>query len=344
MNSHKAKKRIKAYRMSILLLEQRIKKLQRIVDRKEESNDNSMEEGEIRERKPEKKRRKEEESQSKRLKVEAAPENEEEEYLEKMVEYIKKSPVLFLKEFFDQLNVKDIEIQKKLFSIVSMYLDHKIKYVILHDILLFSSSLNRYVLIYRALYPNGVVKDGSEVSTALYSIYRYLIGKEKYDEISQKCIDLHKKYSSLKDIFSENGDIDAIAFDGATSIRLYSKVLDWDWTYNLFIREHLFPSLSETDKPFSIFVLGCLYSEWYRLLSHHKSLEYLIQVLDKVAGIGQGEDIISSPYSLNSQLSSALFLKQFRPGASVKWQRQRIEASSETEKKLIENIWKIIIF
>ncbi|KAI5192503.1 hypothetical protein NEMIN01_2054 [Nematocida minor] len=325
----KIKHRIDAYKSTISLLKNKIKKLETLLDEDRSKTQESMEEGEIRDIAKERRKRKIDESNCEAI-------------LSGIDSKARKSMPELLKEIFDSFNLLEPADIRRVFSALLPYLDNSLKYVILHDTILFTRDLDKYALVYKTLYPDTFEKDSSEVCDVFETVYYYSISEESLDELKNRCIKILQKYSSRRVIDGET--ILQESFDAATSIRLYSKVIDWDWTYNEFIRDILYPELKKSDRPFSVFVLSFIYAEWNKSLSSHKSLEYLIQLLDKIAGIGTGENIIKSMHSLDSQLASALMLRQFRPGASIKWHKKRVEEATPSEKEVIEKAWKISFF
>ncbi|KAI5180029.1 hypothetical protein NEOKW01_0358 [Nematocida sp. AWRm80] len=323
------KEKINAYKETISLLQKQIKKLEDKLTL-EASDEESIEEGEIREDPTIKKKRKITEVET--IEIDQS----------KLEQQAKKQMPEVLKEILDIIDTaSEAHLQKRL-EILMPYLDNTIKYILLHDILLFSRKLDRYSLFYSQMYPKGIEKDSSEVSIALEQIYNYTQGIVSEEKLKESVLKIVSKYNSTSVI--SGSTISQTAFDAATSIRLYTKVLDWNWTYNEFIREHLYLELRKPDRPFPVYVLSILFVEWNRSLAAHKSHEHILQTLDRIAGVGHGENIIDSPYEIESQLASALVLRQFRPGAAVKWNRKRIsEAETEKEKEYIENAWLISI-
>lgn len=331
MDERRIKKRIKAYKQTIRHLETAVRRLERL--RAKEACGESMEEGEIRETKREKSKRK--------TKTQPLKEDPNEKYVAEMDALASKSMHLFLGSLFSQINTTDIQLQERALSRALPLLSNTHKYVILHDLVLFSKVLERYRIIYVLLYPKGIEKDSSETAEVFSLIHQLAAQKEKEKELKNKCIRILKNLSGCQVITTNR--ISQEAFDGATAIRLCSKALDWDWTYNEFIRVHLFNDLKVARKPFPVYVLAILYSEWNRTLGSHKSLEYILQTLDKIAGVGSGEAITHSPYSLDTQLLSILILRQFRPGAAIKWHRIRTDEYASEDKSKIEHAWNIEI-
>lgn len=330
-NILRTKQRIKSYQETVSLLRRKIRKLEQSMqgDLKETE---SVEEGEIVE-------------QPERRKKRAPPEDKEApaalavEHLEKKAKH--NMPEL-LKTFFTTIDTAETSAQQSFLSQLLPFLTNALKYIILHDVVLFARQLEKYEVFYATLFPNGFEKDSSEVAQAFMSIYAFLTGEESEEDLKAKTVKLLHKSVGCSVIAGDQ--IAQPAFDAATAIKLYCKVLDWNWTYNELIRDHLFVELKQTERPFAVYVLSLLYAEWNRSLVSHKSLEFLIQILDKVAGIGSGENITRSPYCLESQLASSLMLRQFRPGASLKWHRKRIEEATAAEKELIDSAWKIVLF
>lgn len=326
------------------MLEKKIKHLEKRLEREEERAQESIEEGEVRPE-PSKHSKKRKRDECKKIKTKKEEERSKEEVsvdIEHLEKTAGKNLPQFLREFFDMIDTIEISVQKNILKRVSPLLNNVVKYVILHDTILFSHVLERYEAFYKVLYPSGIEKDDSEVSQALFCIYENLCKEKDEEKIKSKPMKLLNKSADLSVIVLN--EINQNAFDAATAIRLYSKVLDWDWTYNEFIRTHLYSELKNTNNAFAVLVLAFLYAEWHRFLLSHKSLEYVIQALDKIAGIGSGEKIVDSTYSLEAQIVSALLLRQFRPGAALKWQRQRMEEASPKNKQLIERAWKIVLF
>ncbi|KAI5165636.1 hypothetical protein NEIG_01390 [Nematocida sp. ERTm5] len=325
----KIKQRIQAYKSTVALLNHKIKKLETKVGDMTEILQESIEEGEIRNKTKEKRKRKLDEC------------NNEVKLLD-IEEKAKTNMVEALKEIFDTFNIMEQPEIRRIFLKILPYLDNSLKYLILHDIVLFSRDLDKYSTVYSILYSDAIEKDGSEISDVLETIYYYSIAEEAIDGLKSRCISILEKYAT-RTVFVEERIVPEV-FDAVTSIRLYSKVLDWCWTYNEFIRDILYPELKKSESAFAVLVLSAIYAEWNKSLSPHKSLEYVIQILDKVAGVGTGEEITPSMHSLEAQLASALMLRQFRPGASVKWHRKRIDEASDEQKALIESVWKISFF
>lgn len=326
----KIKDRIKAYKSTVTLLTGRIKKLEMLLDGAPADTQDSIEEGEIRERPKEKRKRKRDE-------------NPNTDYILRAIE--ERGPKNLpetLKEIFSVFDQADTSDTRKIFSKLLPYIDNPVKYLILHDVILLSRDFAKYSVVYKTFYPDGLDKDGSEVSDVFETVYYYSISEESLDELKSRCAKVLQRHAQNR-VIRENTLLPE-AFDAATAIRLYSKVIDWEWTYNEFIRDILYPELKKSDRPFAVFVLSFLYAEWNRSITSHKSLEYLIQLLDKIAGIGTGESIVKSLHSLESQLASALMLRQFRPGATIKWHKRRIEEASPAEKEFIEKAWKIFFF
>ncbi|OAG31426.1 hypothetical protein NEDG_01953 [Nematocida displodere] len=330
---HRILARIKSYKDTISLLKKRIRLLNdKIIDNGDSSVD-SFEEGEIRETDPKEKRKSKHPSKTKAHEVSAK--------VEEMAVKAKKDINVFLKEFFDQINSMELSVQKRTLEKVSSLLDNTEKYTILHDTVLFARVLEKYQVFYQVLYPEGIEKDGSEVSAALSSIYAFISGAKSEKDVKKEAVRLLDRGASMP-VFTAT-TIASNAFDAVTAIRLYSKVLDWDWTYNVFVREHLFSKLMDTAATFPAYVLSILYTEWNRSLAMHKSLEYVLQTLDRIAGIGSGENITDSSYTLEAQLASVLVVRQFRPGAAVKWQKKRALECSPSEKDQIDSLWKLVI-
>ncbi|EHY64717.1 hypothetical protein NERG_02120 [Nematocida ausubeli] len=322
----KIKQRIEAYKSTVALLNNKIRRLETKVGGGSENLQDSIEEGEIRKKTKEKRKRRLDEcsNEIKLLDIEDKAKN---------------SMPDALKEIFDTFNIMDHSEIRRIFLKLLPYLDNSLKYVILHDIILFSRDLDKYSLVYSILYHDAIEKDGSEVSDVLETIYYYSIAEEAVDGLKSRCISILEKYAG-RPVFID-GQVAAEVFDAVTSIRLYSKVLDWCWTYNEFIRDILHPELKKPDGAFAVLVLSAIYAEWTKSLSPHKSLEYVIQILDKVAGVGTGEEIIPSMHSIEAQLASAIMLRQFRPGASVKWHRKRTDDAPLETSRLIDDVWKI---
>jgi len=331
-DAKRIREKIKSYRAIISMLEKRLERMKAELRRREESAE-GIEEGEIvSDRRKSARKRKAEEKEK------ALEDSRDSKEFEKRA--AKELPEM-LRGFFSTVDAEDTAEQKSFLSKLLPFLDNSVKYVILHDVVLFSRSLEKFEAFLAVLYPGGLEKDGSEVSKAFGAIEKYVKGKISEEEIKAECIGVLSRavgYSVMG-----GGKIALEAFDAGAAMRLYSKVLDWSWTYNEFIREHLFPELRKTDRPLPVYVLSLLYAEWNRSLVSHKSLEYVIQTLDKIVGIGSGENIISSPYCAESQLVSALMLRQFRPGALLKWHRKRIEESSGEEREKHEKLWSINI-
>ncbi|KAH9385281.1 uncharacterized protein NEMAJ01_0177 [Nematocida major] len=324
----KIKHRIEAYKSTVALLKQKIKKLSTQLGEGESvDNGESVEEGEIRGEPKEKRKRK------------FADESNVDGLLACIDEKGAGSIDEVLKEIFDRFNTLSHSEMRKVFGHMLPHLSNPLKYTVLHDVILFSRDLEKYAVVYKVFYPDAIEKDGSEVSDVLETVYYYAIDEEPADGLKSRCISILQKYANKPVIDGET--INAEAFDAATSIRLYCKALDWDWTYNEYIRDVMHPELRKDHSPFAVFVLSVIYADWAKSLPAHKSLEYVIQMLDKITGIGTGEEIVHSMHSLETQLVCALILRQFRPGAAVKWHRKRIEEASEREKDLIDRAWSI---
>ncbi|KAI5186081.1 hypothetical protein NEHOM01_1263 [Nematocida homosporus] len=358
------KRRIKAYKLTIRLLKKKVNDLISKIAGSDEKGLESTEEGEIRTEKPKERRKRKHkdnligcslsETSTSLARGESingvctagnAVVGGLEEVgldIDQMEEIAKKDMSGFLKVFFETLDSTDSLCQRRVLEKVGVLMSNTIKYVILHDTVLFAAALEKYEVFYQALYPYGLDRDGSEVSGALQYIYEYVSGEVDEEGMVQRCGKVLEKAAGLS-VFDKDGKLGQLAFDAATAIRMYSKVLDWDWTYNVFIRTCLFPVLLKPELAFPVLTLSILYAEWHRVLAHHKSLEYVLQTLDKIAGVGLGENITESRYTLEAQLASALMLRQFRPGAAVKWHRQRIEEANEETKAIIEDIWKVVL-
>ncbi|KAI5192070.1 hypothetical protein NECID01_1779 [Nematocida sp. AWRm77] len=330
-NILRIKQRIKSYRVAVSLLKRKIKQLKKTIA-KGEHEEESIEEGEIVEHINREKRKRQ-------LVEREVPPVLPITDIEKKA---KTSMPDVLRSFFTTINTADILAQQGFLSQLLPFLTNALKYVILHDVVLFARQLDRYETVYSTLFPDGFEKDSSEVAQAFISIYAYVRKECTKEDLKAQTIKLLGKSASLPVI--NEGEIFQTAFDAATAIKLYCKVLDWDWTYNDFIRDQLLEEIKYVGKPFPVYVLSLLYAEWNRTLVVHKSLEYVIQILDRIAGIGSGENITHSPYCIESQLASSLMLRQFRPGASLKWHRKRIEEGSPSEKETIDRAWKIVLF
>lgn len=326
----KIKQRIKAYKSTVALLSKKIKRLETLLVDDTANSQESIEEGEIRQKPKERRKRRYDENVNL------------DSIIASIDEKAPKSMPDLLKEIFDAFNQMENADIRKVFLKLLPHLNNSVKYVILHDIILLARDFDKYAVVYKILYSEKIDKDGSEVSDVLETVYYYSVSEESLDELKNRCIKVLQRNSGRRVIHGET--ILPEAFDAATAIRLYSKVIDWEWTYNEFIREVLYAELKKSDRPFAVFVLSFIYAEWNRSIASHKSLEYLIQILDKIAGIGIGENIVKSQHSLESQLASALMLRQFRPGATIKWHKKRVEEASPEEKEVIEKAWKIFFF
>lgn len=330
----KIKHRIEAYKSTVSMLKQKIKRLEEQLNSDTFKDQESMEEGEIRKKTREKRKRKLEETKLEEPNFDA--------FIQEIEEKASKNISEALKDIFNSFNTLSKGDISKIFSKLSPHLTNTIKYVVLHDIILFSKDLDKYAEVYKIFYPDTIEKDGSEVSEVLEIVYYYSIEEEPIAGLKSRCISLHQKYAGNRVISGET--IIPETFDAGTAIRLYTKVLDWHWTYNVFIIDTLFTDLRKDNSPFTVFVLSILYAEWSKSLPQHKSVEFVIQILDQIAGIGKAEEIVPSAYSIESQLTSALMLRQFRPGAAVKWHRIRVEQAAPEEKEFLEKAWKISFF
>lgn len=286
---------------------------------------------------------------------------------EELGSFIRSNIQSVLKSFFDNINADGIATQKAVMHAVSPNVERNVKCVILHDIILYAKDLSRLVILAEALFPEGMRDLPGEVGRALKNIMSIQIHEDSIEYDLQGAVSAMKEDLGLDPAkISLPGEVARIinefkraeifygpkiphdVFDAATAIRLYCSCLDWDWTYNFLVRETLHGGIKDEGLPFLVYVLGILYIDGRRFMDIHKSLDLILQTLDRVAGVGHGESIVDTAYSLDAQLASILVVRQFRPGVGIRWYKQRLEermqeGNGEQQRK-IEDTWKMHVY
>jgi Domain of unknown function (DUF5087) len=285
--------------------------------------------------------------------------------VEEVRRFLKPNLTLVLKTFVDRLNSEEIGKQTQVLKRIVPCISKRVKWVLLHDIALHAQNPELLVLHADTLLEDGFAGIPGEIGKAIQSVVMHYLGVEHEEQGSLSKIgllrrkfleggkgpaeeDLKKEVNRLVqeyemyEVFQEY-EMDPAVFDSVAAIRIYSNHLDWSWTYNHLIREVICPRIKRGSE-YMIYVLGILYIEWSRVIGPHPSLDSVLKILDKVVGIGRGEVIGPSEFTLSEQLSSLIVLRQFRPGIAIKWQKQKMEEVSSEEQERIRRIWRLRVY
>lgn len=270
-----------------------------------------------------------------------------------------------LKTLVDRVNSDEICKQQALVKNISAHISNRVRWVLLHDVSLYAQNPEVLVLLADGLLCTGFAGVPGHIGRAVQSVVIHHLGAEDGEgkgasricalrkkfvpsggdiaernlkEAVERIVEEYRVYEVFKDY-----EIDPLVFDSAEAIRIYSNHLDWDWTYNHLIREVICTHLKKGSE-YMVYLLGVLYLEWSRAIGPHASLESVLRILDRVVGLGRGEAIEQSEFTLNEQLASLVVLRQFRPGIAVRWQRKRIEEASAEEQERIRRIWRVQVY
>lgn len=269
-----------------------------------------------------------------------------------ILQYIASNLTEVLQTFFSTLDTGDINDQRVLIIAMST-LDTNVKAVILHDTILHSTLLDRVVIFAYYLFPNGLSCLAKETGRAIRSIVRTEgarskgtewvreIEPEKEKEVMEESVARLLSKGRDAKVF-EGAQIREEAFDISTAIRLYCNYLDWHWTYNHLVVEVLCPEIAKTKSPFSVYVLGVLLLEFSRTVGRHRSIECMIQFIDRIVDAGESKE---SFYPLETQLSAIPFLKKFRPEAVEKVREKwRMAKEKERERERVEEVCRVEVW
>ncbi|KAK1349914.1 hypothetical protein LUQ84_000902 [Hamiltosporidium tvaerminnensis] len=147
--------------------------------------------------------------------------------------------------------------------------------------------------------------------------------------IESYCMELVKEVP----IF-ENGNLNNEALLIGASIKLICNFMDWDWTYNQFIVEFLYPKFIKTNSPSIMYYICLITFNSYKDFGNHKSIK---SIFDKIQEYISNENIELS-------LVAYLFIRQTDSNICKDW----IETNQERLKKHIsvdiDFINKTIVF
>lgn len=263
-----------------------------------------------------------------------------------IVTYIRENINKILRRMISNLNIYDLNVICSAFNMISGETDYQCKLVIAHDIILFTEDLSRMPFMISALFNNQDIHDDAvgktlkkilahqhSVDCDIYRSFPNLINC--YNRIIEN-FEVQPNERSLEsscgeligdfEVF-EDGVFNQVVLPNMYAIRMLSHYLDWDFTYNRFIRNVLYPKLRKKDKPlYAVYILAVTFNA-LRVFGYIESVDLVLEMFEELM-------IDSSEVSIVIYL----FIKQINPGKARQWLNTYAKDINHVDAAYIEDL------
>ncbi|UYI26703.1 DUF5087 domain-containing protein [Encephalitozoon cuniculi] len=251
-----------------------------------------------------------------------------------------------IRHMMTNLNTYDLNMICSTFNLISGDVEYQHKLVIAHDIILFIDDFSRTPFIISALFNNqgirndvlgGIIKEillhQCTIDKDIYKNNPHLVGY--YNKIIDN-FELHPRERSLKDACTslignfkvfEDRTFNSAIFPNMYSVRVLCHYMDWDYTYNEFVRSVLYPRLKETRNPLYAVYMFVVAFNALRVFGDVESVNV---VFDKL------KEFMSDASDLS--IASYLFIKQIDPEGARKWYRSQIESIGHVDMEHLQGL------
>lgn len=201
--------------------------------------------------------------------------------------YIKSNIKGIIKYVFKDINAQPIEKSWEILYNVGCVENYSVICVIIHDLFLFVDDFDRvFFLSYALLQGKKLEADILSSTIKMLLSYQALIMKKNgiYTEYVTKIQDelfLFDSFDISRQCNTILNDIDIYA-NNIAALRIICSFMDWDWTYNTFVCEMLFPRFTETRSQTCVCYLGAICMLGYKNFGSHESTQSILDELKKV--------------------------------------------------------------
>ncbi|ELA48221.1 hypothetical protein VCUG_00262 [Vavraia culicis subsp. floridensis] len=228
--------------------------------------------------------------------------------------YIKTNRKCILKHIFKDINTREIEKTWTLLFNLGCTESYEALCVVVHDLFVFVEDFERvFYLSYALLHNKKFEVDILSKTIRMLLSYQALIMRKVNSGVEfgykiQEEMDLfdHFDVNSLCNVILEDNSFSHL---NVASLRIICSFMDWNWTYNTFIVQMLYPRFVETNRPILLFYMGVICTLGYKNFGMHESVQ---SIFDEIKTCLDKDNVELSAIACS-------FVKNFDLDLAEKW-------------------------